>query len=64
MCPLWTDNLINKPIIFWLIYDFKHRVMQDESQGTHMGKDIFLTPMVVKIHLSSSTFDYILTKIV
>ena len=29
-----------------------------------MRKDIFPTPMVVKIYLSSSTSDYILTKIV
>ena len=63
MCPLWTDNLINKPIIIWLIYDCKHRVMQNESKGTQMGKDIFPTPMVVKIFLPSSTSDYILTKI-
>jgi len=35
-----------------------------ESQGTYMRKDIFPTPMVVKIYLSSSTSDYILTKIV
>lgn len=35
-----------------------------ESQGTYMRKDIFPTPMVVKIYLSSSTSDYILIKIV
>ena len=41
MCPKWANNLINRPIIFWLIYDCKHRVIQDESQGTHIGKDPF-----------------------
>jgi len=33
-------------------------------QGTHIRKVIFLTPLVVKIYLPSSTFDYILNKIV
>jgi len=35
-----------------------------ESKGTNIRNDIFPTPMVVKIYLSSSTSDYILIKIV
>jgi hypothetical protein len=37
--------------------------IHDESQGTHMWKDIFPKSFVVRIDLPSSTSDYILTKI-
>jgi enamine deaminase RidA (YjgF/YER057c/UK114 family) len=46
------------------VLDCKPREIQNVSQGTHMGKDIFLTLIVVKIFLPLSTYDYILTKIV
>jgi len=37
MCPYWDHNLINRPIFFWQISDCKHRVIQNESQGTRIG---------------------------
>jgi hypothetical protein len=48
MCLIWVDNLINTPIIFYLISNCKHRVMQDECQGTNVSllRSLFYCPQL------------------